>query len=84
MTGSAVLAERWLTFLAQASPKPLTDDTVRPGWLGFGVFIVLAIAAFLLFRSMNRQIKKIDFVEEPIDRLDRSAGAPPEPDTPDH
>ncbi len=90
MTSASALAERGLTVLAQASPKPLNDDTVRPGWLGFGVFIVLAVAAYFLFRSMNRQIKKIDFVEEPIDGsdgvdgVDGTDGSPPRPNAPKH
>ena len=54
--------------LAQDTPRELNDDIVRPGWLGFGVFLGLVVAAFFLFRSMNRQLKKVDFVEEPPDR----------------
>jgi len=38
---------------------------VKPGWLGFGLFIALAVATFLLWMSMRRQLKKVDFVEEP-------------------
>ena len=53
--------------LAQETPRELNDDIVRPGWLGFGVFLALVVAAFFLFRSMNRQLKKVDFVEQPLD-----------------
>ena len=38
---------------------------VKPGWLGFGLFLALAVATFLLWMSMRRQLKKVDFVEEP-------------------
>ncbi|SEG45831.1 hypothetical protein SAMN04489712_105326 [Thermomonospora echinospora] len=38
---------------------PLNDDTVSPGLLGFAVFAALCVAVFLLIRSMNRQMRKI-------------------------
>ena len=38
---------------------------VKPGWLGFGLFLVLAAATVLLWLSMRRQLKKVNFVEEP-------------------
>jgi hypothetical protein len=84
MNSLVTVVERSLTLLARASPKPLNDDTVRPGWIGFGVFLLLAAAAYFLFRSMNRHIKRIDFVEEPLDGSDGAAGAPPQPERPDH
>jgi hypothetical protein len=42
----------------------LTDQDVSPGVLGFVVVALLGVATFLLVRSMNRQIKKIDIPEE--------------------
>jgi hypothetical protein len=41
---------------------------VKPGWLGFGVFIALAVAVTLLWFSMRKQLKKVDFEEAPDDR----------------
>jgi hypothetical protein len=38
---------------------PLNDDTVTPGFLGFGVVVALGVALFLLLRSMNKQISRI-------------------------
>ena len=38
---------------------------VKPGWLGFGLFLALAVATVLLWLSMRKQLKKVDFVEEP-------------------
>ncbi|WP_187437949.1 hypothetical protein [Actinomadura decatromicini] len=43
---------------------PLNDDTVSPGMLGFGVFVVLAVATVFLFRSMGKQLKKIQAPRE--------------------
>jgi hypothetical protein len=47
-------------------------DTVRPGWVALLVVLALAVATFLLWRNMGKQLKKINFDE------DRTA-APPEP-----
>lgn len=48
----------------QADSFPLNDDTVSPGFLGFGVFLALGAATFLLIRSMNKQMKKIQAPRE--------------------
>lgn len=46
-----------MTGLAQV----LNEDTVSPGLLGLAIVVALAIATWLLVRSMNRQLRKIDF-----------------------
>jgi hypothetical protein len=69
--------------LVQDTPRELNDDIVRPGWLGFAVFLALAGASFFLFRSMTRQIKKVDFVEEPKDRPAAASATAPDDDPPD-
>ncbi|WP_225993704.1 hypothetical protein [Actinomadura rudentiformis] len=43
---------------------PLNDDTVTPGFLGFGVFLALVVALVFLIRSMNKQIGKIQAPRE--------------------
>ncbi|MCW2938333.1 MAG: hypothetical protein JWN00_1318 [Actinomycetia bacterium] len=43
---------------------PLNNDTVSPGFLGFGVVVALGIALYFLIRSMNRQISRIDAPKE--------------------
>jgi hypothetical protein len=43
---------------------PLNNDTVSPGFLGFGVFLALVVALVFLLRSMNRQIGKIQAPRE--------------------
>ena len=44
----------------------------------FVLFDLTAVASYFLFRSMNRQLKKVDFVEEPI--TPPAAKTPPEPE----
>ncbi|MDL4772276.1 MULTISPECIES: hypothetical protein [Thermomonosporaceae] len=53
-----------LSLAAPLSAIPLNDDTVSPGFLGFGVFVALAVATVLLVRSMNKQMKKIQAPKE--------------------
>ena len=48
--------------LVQKGPDPAD---VKPGWLGFGVFLALAAAVVVLWFSMRKQLKKVDFEEQP-------------------
>jgi hypothetical protein len=34
-------------------------NDVRPGWVAFWIVVALGVATFLLWRSMNRQLRKI-------------------------
>jgi len=63
--------------LATTGPDP---SKVKPGWLGFGMFLALAAATVLLWLSFRKQLKKVNFEEkpdaprdDPEDREDRSA-----------
>ncbi|MER6102153.1 hypothetical protein ABT115_07370 [Streptomyces sp. NPDC001832] len=40
-------------------------DKVTPGLLGFLVFAALAVGVWLLMKSMNRHMGKVDFEEAP-------------------
>ncbi|NUU20087.1 MAG: hypothetical protein HOV68_01005 [Streptomycetaceae bacterium] len=40
------------------------EDKVTPGLLGFTVVAVLAVATWLLLKSMNKQLKRVDFEEK--------------------
>jgi hypothetical protein len=45
---------------------PLTEidpNTVRPGWVALLIVLGLAVATFLLWRNMGKQMRKIDFDE---------------------
>src|SRR3954451_10117415 len=48
--------------LAQKVPDPAD---VKPGWLGLGVVFALGVAVVLLWLSMRRHLKKVDFEEDP-------------------
>jgi hypothetical protein len=50
-----------------AVPAP-PDDQVQPGWLGFFVVLALGIVTYLLWRSMNTHLKRVNFEEPPADR----------------
>ena len=45
--------------------RAVADNNVNPGVIGFVVVASLGVATWLLIRSMNRQIKKIDLPDEP-------------------
>ncbi|MFI8961172.1 hypothetical protein ACIGO8_03575 [Streptomyces sp. NPDC053493] len=66
-----------LTQLAPLAAKELDENKVTPGVLGFVVFAVLALAVWMLMKSMNRHMHKIDFTEAP----DPAATAPGAPGT---
>ena len=61
------------TVLAAPVVRAIEDNKVSPGVLGFLVVAALGVATWLLIRSMNRQIHKIDFSEDAIDRERRHA-----------
>lgn len=44
--------------------KEVDDNKVTPGVLGFLVFAVLAVGVWLLMKSMNRHMGKVDFEEQ--------------------
>jgi hypothetical protein len=46
----------------------LTDvdpNAARPGWVALVVVLALAVATFLLWRNMGKQMRKINFEEKP-------------------
>jgi len=64
-------------FTAPAAAVLAVDDSaVSPGVLGFVVVALLGVATYLLIRSMNRQIKRIDLPGE------RTSEDAPEEDVP--
>ncbi len=59
MSASASLAMTHLVPLA----KELDEDKVTPGVLGFIVFAVMALAVWVLMKSMNRHMGRVNFAE---------------------
>ncbi|MFF9148795.1 hypothetical protein ACF1BN_28465 [Streptomyces sp. NPDC014861] len=55
-----------LTQLVPFAAEELDKNKVTPGVLGFVVFAVLAVAVWMLMRSMNRHMNRISF-DEPAD-----------------
>jgi hypothetical protein len=47
-----------MTFLPAAEIDP---NSVRPGWVALLIVLALGAATVLLWRSMGKQLKKIDF-----------------------
>ncbi|TLQ44073.1 hypothetical protein [Streptomyces marianii] len=45
--------------------KELDENKVTPGVLGFIVFAVMAAGVWLLMKSMNRHMNRVDFEEAP-------------------
>lgn len=44
--------------------RAVEESQVTPGVLGFLVVALLGVATYLLIRSMNRQIRRIDLPED--------------------
>lgn len=57
--------------LLPLAAKEVDADKVSPGLLGFVVFALIGLAAWGLMKSMNKQMKKIDFEEAPAPAVPR-------------
>jgi sensor domain CHASE-containing protein len=60
-----------LTLTLGSSVRAVEESNVNPGLLGFVVVALLGVATWLLIRSMNRQIKKIDLPDDAPDEPTR-------------
>ncbi|MGH3356773.1 MAG: hypothetical protein ACRDOJ_12825 [Nocardioidaceae bacterium] len=49
--------------LAPRVVAAVDPEKVKPGWLGLTVVLILCVVTFLLWRSMNHQLKKVHFEE---------------------
>jgi hypothetical protein len=52
--------------------ETITQENVSPGFIGLAFFLSLGLGTFLLWRSLNKQLKRIDFDEgvQPGDAID--------------
>ena len=66
-------ATQALTHLVPLAEE-LDKNKVTPGVLGFIVFAALAVGVWLLMKSMNRHMGKVDFEEAP-EKTDVGGGA---------
>ncbi|KNB51995.1 membrane protein [Streptomyces caatingaensis] len=62
MSATASLA---VTHLVPLAGEELDKNKVTPGVLGFIVFAVIGAAVWLLMKSMNKHMKRVDFQEAP-------------------
>ncbi|MFF3270093.1 hypothetical protein ACFYWU_04015 [Streptomyces chrestomyceticus] len=74
MSATSTLAVTPFVTLADSFDK----DKVTPGVLGFIVFAVIGGAVWLLMKSMNKRMKKVDFEETPEAPAASGAAAPAE------
>ncbi len=62
MSATATLAA---THLVPFAAEELDKNKVTPGVLGFLVFAVIGGAVWMLMKSMNKHMKRVDFEEAP-------------------
>jgi uncharacterized protein HemX len=53
-----------MTMQAAAAVLAVPEDKVTPGALGFVIVLALGVALYLLIRSMNKQISRIEAPRE--------------------
>lgn len=75
------MGEQWLLALVAQTPEPSPTDpaltlyTVTPGISGFLAFFAMALAGWLLFRSMSRRMRNVDQSRRERERADAEAAA---------
>jgi len=52
------------------------EDKVTPGVLGFIVFAAMALAVWVLMKSMNRHMSRVDFTQVPDPKADPAEAEP--------
>ena len=59
--------------LLTAQPEP---EAVKPGWIAGVVLGAIGVATYLLWRSMNRQLRKVNFDDgsRPVDDAGEPGG----------
>lgn len=77
MTVSALIAA--VAPSPSATPTEIDPSRVTPGALGFLAIVFMAVAIFFLWKSMSKQLKRIDFDEAATDRKKPRPAAATEP-----
>jgi hypothetical protein len=68
-----------------AAPDVPADSVVGPGLLGFLVVVALGLALVFLYRSLRKQLRRIDFdadATSDVDRMRLDGSADGDPDRP--
>ena len=68
------------TLLTAATVLAVNPEKVKPGWLALVIVLLMGLATFLLWRSMNRQLKKVHFDEGPAPGSAPARPTKPAPD----
>ena len=70
----------WAVLLPLVDQAPNPED-VKPGWLGFTVFMLLAAAMVFLGLSLRKHLRRVDFEEDGSNAADpsKARGADPSP-----
>jgi hypothetical protein len=68
-----------MTALVQLAYDP---DKVKPGWIALVIVVLLAIATFLLWRSMNTQLRKIQLPPRGSSEADKPDSTTTDDDAP--
>ncbi len=68
MTATLLLSSALAIVLPLVDAMPDPQD-VKPGWIAMGLMILLFVVTVLLWLSMRRQLKKINF-DDGVDRSD--------------
>ena len=72
-----------LPLAASPSPSPSTsvpdDALVSPGLLGFLSLVFLAVAVFVIWKSLNTQLRRVSFDEDAAGTPGPASDAGPEP-----
>ncbi|GBQ00347.1 hypothetical protein SSP531S_17620 [Streptomyces spongiicola] len=56
--------------------KELDENKVTPGVLGFIVFAVMAASVWLLMKSMNRHMNRVNFEQAPAPKAPAGTASP--------
>ena len=80
---------RFGTWLTQVAPTPTPspsgfgastgdEDSISPGWIGFALTILVAIAVVFLLIDMNRRVRRVRYRDEIRAKIAAEQGEQPE------
>jgi hypothetical protein len=83
--GEEVSQMRFGQVVFAATPDVPADSAIGPGLLGFLVVVALGLALVFLYRSLRKQLRRIDFdadATSDVDRMRPDGSADGDPDRP--
>jgi hypothetical protein len=83
--GEEVSQMRFGQVVFAATPDVPADSAIGPGLLGFLVVVALGLALVFLYRSLRKQLRRIDFdadATSDVDRMRADGSADGDPDRP--